>query len=212
MWAKRCRTCPGRERSSSTPEPHCLLQARHQLFFSLSMTLTALVDPRPSDYRGDRLAAAYLDASLMEAAGLRVGDVVRITTHRGRVALARVVGPHPEDLARTIRFDRFTRQSLKAYPHEEVSIERADPSPAAQVVLVPGMDISMLDTSALSAQIRALLSRERTPLREGTPALRQATWCPGGRHLRSAQRISCPLPLDGSPLPQSWGGSRGRGR
>lgn len=132
------------------------------------MVLTARVDPKPSDYRGDRLAAAYLHAALMEAAGLVAGDIVRISTGRGRSALARVVGSHPEDLARTIRFDRFTRQSLKAYPHEEVAIERVEPSPAQEVVLVPGMDISMLSIPSVSAQIKALLAKERTPLREGS--------------------------------------------
>ena len=132
------------------------------------MPLSALIDPKPNDYQEAWHSAAYLDAALMEAAGVGVGDILRIKTVRERSALARLAGPHPEGLARTIRIDRFTRQSLKVYPHEEVSIERADLQSATRVILVPGMDISMLDLAELNAQLKALLSHDQTPLCEGT--------------------------------------------
>ncbi|MSQ23900.1 MAG: AAA family ATPase [Chloroflexi bacterium] len=131
-------------------------------------TAQAIVDPKPIDYRDARIAAALLSAELMHALHIEVGDIIRITTERERSALTRVIGAHPEDVSRTIRFDRFARQNLKAYPHEEVSIERVELPPASQVVLVPGMDVSMLDTVALRTQLKELLSRDGTPLREGT--------------------------------------------
>jgi transitional endoplasmic reticulum ATPase len=132
------------------------------------LDLSALIDPKPSDYRDASMLAAYLDPALMKSAGVALGDVLRITTLRDRSALARVAGPHPEGLAGTIRIDRLTRQSLKVYPHEEVSIERADLPPATRAILVPGMDISMLDVEGLSAQLKALLCQDQTPLCEGT--------------------------------------------
>lgn len=114
------------------------------------------------------MLAAYLGGDLMEAAGVSPGDVLRISTERNRSALARVAGPHPDGLDRTIRIDRLTRQSLKVYPHEEVSIERAELPPATRAILVPGMDVSMLDSGALNAQLKELLCQDQTPLCEGT--------------------------------------------
>ena len=132
------------------------------------MALSAFIDPKPSDYRETSMLAAYLGSDLMEAAGVGLGDVLRIATERNRSALARVAGPHPDGMARTIRIDRLTRQSLKVYPHEEVSIEQAQLPPATRAILVPGMDVSMLDAGTLNAQLKELLCRDQTPLCEGT--------------------------------------------
>src|SRR5262245_27674220 len=100
-----------------------------------------MVDPTPSDYRDTRLCAAYLAHDLLETAGVAVGDVIRVSTKRGRIALARVVGVHPspDHEHGIIRFDRFTRQTLKAYPHEQVRIDRAELDPTPQVTLIPAV-------------------------------------------------------------------------
>ena len=132
------------------------------------MAPSALIDPRPSDYRDESMLASYLNPELMQQVGVGLGDVLRISTGRSRSALTRVAGHHPEGLPGTIRIDRLTRQSLKVYPHEEVSIERADLPPATRAILVPGMDISMLDTASLNAQLKTLLCQDQTPLCEGT--------------------------------------------
>ncbi|MPZ13557.1 MAG: AAA family ATPase [Chloroflexi bacterium] len=142
------------------------------------MPIAAIVDPKPSDYREARVSTAYLERALLQAAEVHVGDVVRVSTTRGRSALVRVAGVHPSASTpprdgRTgtstglIRFDRFTRQALKAYPHEGVSIERVEPLVASEVVLVPGADVSLLNMPNLIAQIKHVLSGDRTPLREG---------------------------------------------
>ena len=132
------------------------------------MAPSALIDPKPGDYRDASLLASYLSPELMERAGVGPGDILRISTARSRRALTRVAGHHPEGLDGTIRIDRLTRQSLKVYPHEEVSIERADLPPATRAILVPGMDISMLDTASLNSQLKTLLCQDQTPLCEGT--------------------------------------------
>src|SRR5688572_6626858 len=104
---------------------------------------TATVDPRPSDYRESQ-CAAYLDSMTMAKAMAHVGDVLRLTTKRGRMALVRIVGVQPSGSAGTVRFDRFTRQTLKAFPHEELTIEKVELAPARQVTLIPAIDLSML--------------------------------------------------------------------
>ena len=104
----------------------------------------ATIDPQPSDYRDTRLCAAYLAQHVMDAIGVHQGDVVRVSTKRGRQVVARVVGPHPTDSEHSIRFDRYTRQALKAYPHEEVTVERAELAPVPELSLMPAIDLSML--------------------------------------------------------------------
>src|SRR6266550_4315307 len=84
------------------------------------LAVTAVVDPKPSDYRDTSLCAAYLSPSVMQDGGVHVDDVVRVTTQRSRSAVVRVRG-EVADPGETIRFDRFTRQALKAFPHETVT-------------------------------------------------------------------------------------------
>ncbi|HZT09372.1 MAG TPA: AAA family ATPase [Chloroflexota bacterium] len=128
----------------------------------------ATVDPQPSDFRDARPCAAYVGRDVMEAIGASVGDVVRMTTIRGRTALARIVGEHPGmGAGRHVRFDRFTRQALKVYPHEQVAVERADLGPATEVTLVPAVDISMLHLPNLVPQLKACLAEAQCPVREG---------------------------------------------
>ncbi|MCA1645851.1 MAG: hypothetical protein LC797_10440, partial [Chloroflexi bacterium] len=51
---------------------------------------TATVHSQPSAYADGRVAAVYLGPSLMAAAGVEVGDFVRISTRRGRVVVGRI--------------------------------------------------------------------------------------------------------------------------
>jgi len=131
------------------------------------LTATAVVDPRPSDYREALLCAVYLSPAVVEAAGARVGDVVRVTTQRGRNAVVRIVGEAPPDQTGSIRFDRFTRQALKAFPHEQVTIERVDIEPAQELVLIPAVDMSTLHYPQLVPYLKSVLVANRTPVRAG---------------------------------------------
>lgn len=131
------------------------------------MTATAVVDPRPSDYREALLCAVYLSPAVMEAVGARVGDVVRVTTQRGRSAVVRIVGEAPPDQTGSIRFDRFTRQALKAFPHEQVTIDRVDIEPAQELVLIPAVDMSTLHYPQLVPYLKSVLVANRTPVRAG---------------------------------------------
>lgn len=127
----------------------------------------ARIDPQPSDYRDPRLCAAYLAQHVMDAIGVQAGDVVRVSTRRGRSVVARIAGGHPEDSNDSIRFDRFTRQALKAYPHEQVTVERAELFPTPEITLLPAVDLSMLHLPDLVPQTKAILVEQETPVREG---------------------------------------------
>jgi transitional endoplasmic reticulum ATPase len=56
---------------------------------------------------------------------------------------------------------------LKAYPHEEVTVEKVDLQTAQQVVLVPSVDLSGRSTPALVQELRQLLGDAGTPVRSG---------------------------------------------
>jgi len=130
------------------------------------LAATAIVDPKPSDYRDAALCAAYLSPSVMKAAGVRADDIVRVSTQRGRTAVVRVLGEAAEQ-GGLIRFDRFTRQALKAFPHEQVTIERAELMPADELVLVPAVDMSTLHFPQLVPHLKRVLAENRTPVRAG---------------------------------------------
>ncbi|HEY7062976.1 MAG TPA: AAA family ATPase [Chloroflexota bacterium] len=131
------------------------------------MSIAARVDAQPSDYRDARLCAAYLDPAIMAAAGVQGGDALRVRTARGRQALVRLAGPHPAEGAGQIRFDRFTRQALKTFPHEPVTLEPVALPPASEVVLMPAIDVSLWHVPHLVRDLKAALVEQAAPLREG---------------------------------------------
>jgi transitional endoplasmic reticulum ATPase len=147
------------------------------------VAVTAIVDAQPSDYRESRLCAAYVVPELAQALGASDGDVLRVSTQRGRSALVRIVGPLPAASQKILRFDRLTRQTLKAYPHEEVSVEKVDLPIARQVMLIPSVDISGRSMPALVQELRQLLGNAGTAVRSGmllylklTDSLAGMTW------------------------------------
>ncbi len=81
--------------------------------------------------------------------------------------LARVAGPFVDGAPESIQIDRFTRQALKAYPHEEVHLELVDPQPTPELALVPGVDMSQRYNPQLVPQLKRVLAQNRTPVRRG---------------------------------------------
>ena len=132
------------------------------------MPLTALVDARPVDYREAQLCTVVLAADVRAESASDVGDVVRIRTERGRSALCRVAASASDEPdAGSVRIDRFTRQALKAYPHEQVTVERAEPGPARELALVPGLDMSQRFDPQLVPTLRRVLAEQRVAVRPG---------------------------------------------
>jgi transitional endoplasmic reticulum ATPase len=127
----------------------------------------AVVDSRPIDYRDARLSAVLLAPDVATAVGAEGGDVVRITTERGRSVLCRVTTSDDDPGSGSLRVDRFTRQALKAYPHEQVAVERASPGPAAEVALVPGIDLSQRFDPKLVPALKRTLAEQQVALRPG---------------------------------------------
>ncbi|NEK85975.1 AAA family ATPase [Blastococcus saxobsidens] len=131
------------------------------------MPSPAVVDSRPIDYRIAHLCAAVLAPDVGVAVGAGEGDVVRISTERGRSVLCRVAGPVDEPGAGSVRIDRFTRQALKAYPHEQVTLERAEPAAARELALVPGLDVSQRFDPQLVPALRRVLAEQQVAVRPG---------------------------------------------
>jgi transitional endoplasmic reticulum ATPase len=126
----------------------------------------ATVHPRPSGH-AERLAGVFVAPAIMREAGLGLGDFVRIATRRGRSVVGRVIGELEDDAGPAIQFDRFARQALKAFPHEQVSVERATLEPARQIILTPAIDIPVGHSQQLTYQVKEALAAQQTPVREG---------------------------------------------
>jgi transitional endoplasmic reticulum ATPase len=131
------------------------------------MSETAVLDPRPVDYREARLSTVFLAPDVRAALGVGEGDQVRISTERNRSVLCRVAGGVDEPSAGSIRVDRFTRQALKAYPHEVMSLEVAHPGPAAELGLIPGVDMSQRFDPQLVPALKRVLVEQRVAVRPG---------------------------------------------
>jgi transitional endoplasmic reticulum ATPase len=129
--------------------------------------VTAVVDPRPIDYRDTSMCSVFLGADLRLALGADDETVIRITTARGRQVLGRVISQDGEVDDGAIRVDRFARQALKAYPHDEVTLEVTRPPDAAEVALLPGIDLGQRYDPQLVPTVKRLLVDQEVCVRPG---------------------------------------------
>lgn len=108
-----------------------------------------------------------LDPTSMQELGAAAGDLVRITTDRGRSLVGRLQAAREADgKTRNILLDRFARQSIKAHLNEDVQVERFQARPVSKVVLRPTIDVS--DAHNLIDHIKAVLVECQTPVATGT--------------------------------------------
>lgn len=129
----------------------------------------AIVDARPTDYR-TAVPGAALVAPDLRASGIAEGQVLRITTARGRVGLITVApsGASADDALDNgaIRIDRLTRQTIKAYPNESVTIELVHLDDTTEVSLVPSVPLDAHHANIVPA-LKNMLFTQRVALREG---------------------------------------------
>ena len=125
----------------------------------------ATVEHLANEYAAGSRLLVHLDPALMQRGGLAAGDVVRISTERGRSLLVRLAEPAPGIDEGVVRLDRFTRQALKAHLNESVSLEPAKLGPAKKVELVPAIDVSTAHD--LPQHLKKVLVESRTPLSIG---------------------------------------------
>ena len=126
----------------------------------------ATVDHLASDEIHKPLVHVEIDPALMETLGAVAGDLLLVTTDRGRTLLGRaIVSGQLAHGSGVIRLDRFGRQSIKAHLNEEVKIERAQERVIDRLVLRPGADVSLAHD--LAPHIREVLAECRTPVATG---------------------------------------------
>lgn len=125
----------------------------------------AAVDHVVSDFAASSRLLARLSRDLMRQHGLRMGDLVRATTERGRNLLLRLDEPREDTAPGAIKMDRFARQALKVHLNESVTLEPVTLGPATKVELVPAIDVSTAHD--LMPHLRRVLVESRTPLSLG---------------------------------------------
>lgn len=88
---------------------------------------------------------AHLDPAVVEAHGLTVGSVIKISTDFSKYPIPARIGECNEEDRGTgiIRLDRFLRTALKAKINQEVEIQTLDMVPVLEsVTLMPPIDVS----------------------------------------------------------------------
>jgi transitional endoplasmic reticulum ATPase len=143
------------------------MQGHHNHSYTGASHVHATVDHLASDEIHKPFVHAALDPALMERLGARAGDLLLLTTDRGRTLLARAIAP--PDAARgsgTVKLDRFGRQSIKAHLNEELKIEVSAQRDVKKLVLRPGVDVSL--GHDLTSHIRGVLLECRTPVGPGS--------------------------------------------
>lgn len=111
----------------------------------------------------------HIDSAVMEANGLRVGDVVHISTLSSRYPIpARLGEPDEQDRnSGIIRLDRFLRTATKAKINQQVEIQVIRDLPELESVsLMPPIDVST--AHHLNHHLQHSLMDNQTPLGRGS--------------------------------------------
>jgi transitional endoplasmic reticulum ATPase len=112
---------------------------------------------------------AHIDPAVLQAQGLQVGDVIKISTDFSRYPIpARIGESYEDDRGRNvIRLDRFLRTALKAKINQEVEIRLVSALPElASVTLMPPIDVST--AHHLNHHLQESFIANRTPLGRGS--------------------------------------------
>lgn len=112
---------------------------------------------------------AHIDPAVMQAHGLKAGDVIRIATEMTRYPIpARIGDPYEQDRGSgLIRLDRFLRTATKAKINQSVEITRHEFVPVLEsVTLMPPIDVST--AHHLIEHLAESFVANRTPLGRGS--------------------------------------------
>ena len=134
------------------------------------MPITLSVDRLKSELtNAASKSLAHIDPAVMEAHGLVVGAVIRISTDFTRHPIpARIGECHEEDRGSgLIRLDRFLRTAMKAKINQEVEIQPLDAVPELDsLTLMPPIDVST--AHHLIHHLQDSFMDNRTPLGRGS--------------------------------------------
>jgi transitional endoplasmic reticulum ATPase len=131
------------------------------------MTISVTIDAQPLDYLEDRPTGILLASDMWASLGVQPGETVRVSTARGRTVLCSLLEPASDVRQGSARVDRFTRQALKAYPQESVTVELTKPGVLRELTLVAGIR-SLEDHSApLASLARETLVSQGIAVRPG---------------------------------------------
>ena len=119
-----------------------------------------------AEHNGKSLA--FLDPAAMAEANIGIDDIVEIRSHSGRMALAKVATPFPEDAGKgTIRLDRYLRESIKVSLKDGVEVENRVAPPASRVCLQPMITVS-LPLRELESHLQDTLTTDSLPVCAGS--------------------------------------------
>jgi len=126
------------------------------------MSFALIVDRANEEFISSPCLAS-MDQTMMARQNLQVGDVLKLTSYRGREVLVRLAHPLREDMGTDIiRLDRFTKQGLKARLNENIEAEKIALRPVAKITLISAIDVST--AHHLPQHIQQTLVNNQTPV------------------------------------------------
>jgi len=126
------------------------------------MSFSLVVD-RASEEIISSPCLASMDETIMAEQNLLVGDLLKLTSYRGREVLVRLAQPLREDKGTNIiRLDRFAKQGLKARLNENIEAEKIVLRSIKKATLIPAIDVST--AHHLPQHIRQTLVDNQTPV------------------------------------------------
>jgi transitional endoplasmic reticulum ATPase len=127
------------------------------------MVFELIMDRAQTEDIASSKCLASMDKKKMVEQGLQVGDILMLTSYRGREALVRLSPPLEEDTGTNIiRLERFTKQALKAKLNETIEAKKIFYSPVKKIVLIPAIDVTTAHD--LESHIRETLVNNQTPV------------------------------------------------
>lgn len=123
----------------------------------------ALIVDRATEEIMSSPCTASMDETMMAKQNLQVGDLLKLTSYRGREVLIRLVQPLREDRGTNIiRLDRFTKQGLKARLNEHIEAETIALRFIEKITLIPAVDVST--AHHLPQHIKITLANNQVPV------------------------------------------------
>jgi len=121
-----------------------------------------------TEYLSSSRCLVFGDGRVLSGLGLRAGDLVAVTSERGRRIPARLGEPVAADDGKgRIRLDRFMRQALKTRLGQVVAVEPfGEPSAVGRILLSPAIDVSA--AHHLPQHLRDTFVTSQTPVGVGS--------------------------------------------
>ncbi len=151
------------------------------------MAVSLQVERSLTEYLSTSRCQVFVDHQATAALGLQTGDLVTVTSERGRKIPARIGEAVPGDEGKgRVRLDRFLRQALRTRLGQFVQVEPfGEPRPVRRMLLAPAIDVSA--AHHLHEHLQQTFASSGTPVAVGSVLYATFHGSAGGTTYRVAE-------------------------